>query len=51
MQRRYRETLDDLVAKGLFDGEPVPGSLAINSYLVLHGKEHDAAEEPPSSRE
>lgn len=38
MQRRYRETLDDLVAKGLFDDEPVPGSLAINSYLVLHDK-------------
>jgi hypothetical protein len=41
MQREYRETLDDLVAKGLFDDEPVPGSLAINSYLVLHGDEED----------
>ena len=37
MQRDYRETLDDLVAKGLLDDEPVPGSLAVNSYLVLHG--------------
>lgn len=49
MQMRYRETLDDLVAKGLFDDEPVPGSLAINSYLVLHDEDaekSDAAEEP-----
>lgn len=45
MQRRYRETLDDLVAKGLFDDEPVPGSLAINSYLVLHGDGGEDAEE------
>jgi len=37
MQQRYRETFEDLIAKGLFDDEPVPGSLAINSYLVLHG--------------
>lgn len=37
MQQEYRETLDDLIAKGLFDNEPVPGSLAINSYVVLHG--------------
>ena len=36
MQKEYRETLDDLIAKGLFDDEPIPGSLAINSYLVLH---------------
>ena len=45
MQREYRETLDDLIAKGLFDDEPIPGSLAINSYLVLHdadGAESDA---------
>lgn len=39
MQKRYRETLDDLVEKGLFDDEPVPNSLAINSYLVLHGED------------
>lgn len=54
MQREYQETLDDLIAKGLFDDEPVPGSLAINSYLVLHdagGTEGDAGEEPPSSKE
>ena len=46
MQRRYRETLEDLIEKGLFDNEPVPGSLAINSYLVLHGddEEQDPAE-------
>jgi hypothetical protein len=41
MQKRYQETLDDLVAKGLFDDEPIPGSLAINSYLVLHGDDED----------
>lgn len=45
VQRQYRETLGDLVAKGLFDDEPVPGSLAINSYLVLHGDENDG--DPP----
>ena len=45
MQHRYRETLDDLIAKGLFDDEPVPGSLAINSYLVLHGDGGEDAEE------
>ena len=38
-------TVDDLVAKGLFDDEPVPGSLAINSYLVLHGDGGEDAEE------
>lgn len=42
MQRRYRETLADLIAKGLFDGEPIPGSLGINSYLVLHGDDDSA---------
>lgn len=36
MEKEYRETLDDLVAKGLFDDEPIPGALAIKSYLVLH---------------
>jgi hypothetical protein len=41
MRRRYRETLDDLIAKGLFDDEPFPKSLAINSHLVLHGDEMD----------
>ncbi len=45
MQREYQETLDDLIAKGLFDDEPIPGSLAINSYLVLHDDEPDASEE------
>lgn len=45
MQRRYRETLQDLIEKGLFDDEPVPGSLAINSYLVLH--RDDEEEEQP----
>ena len=41
MQKRYRETLGDLIEKGLFEDEPVPGSLAINSYLVLHGEDDD----------
>ena len=41
MQREYRETLEDLLAKGLFDDEPIPGALAINSYLVLHRKDAD----------
>ena len=53
MQREYRETLDDLVKKGLFDDVPIPGSLAITNYLVLHdadGTESDA-EEPPSREE
>ena len=45
MEKRYQETLNDLVKKGLFSDEPVPGSLAINSYLVLHS---DESEEPPS---
>ena len=45
MEKRYQETLDDLVKKGLFSDEPVPGALAINSYLVLHS---DESEEPPS---
>ncbi len=54
MQKKYRETLDDLVAKGLFDDEPVSGSLAINSYLVLNTEDEekrDAATEPPSGKE
>ncbi|NLX49081.1 MAG: DUF1810 domain-containing protein [Methanospirillum sp.] len=45
MQKRYRETLDDLVARGLFDDEPVPNSLAINSYLVLQGAD-DGSTDP-----
>lgn len=40
-EREDRETLEDLIAKGIFDDEPVPGSLAINSYLVLHGDDED----------
>jgi hypothetical protein len=36
MRERYQRTLDDLVAKGLFDDEPVPTSLAVNSHFVLH---------------
>lgn len=54
MQKRYRETLDDLVAKGLFDDEPIPGSLAINSYLVLHNEDEekrDATEETKPAKE
>lgn len=39
MEKRYRETLADLVAKGLFEDEPVPTSLVMNSYLVLHEKD------------
>ena len=39
MEREYRETLEDLIAKGLFADETVPNSLAVNSYLVLHGDE------------
>ena len=46
MEREYRETLDDLVAKGLFDNEPVPNSLAVNSYLVLHGDDADNGDSP-----
>lgn len=45
MEKRYQETLDDLVKKGLFSDEPVPGALTINSYLVLHS---DDVEKPPS---
>ncbi len=41
MHRQYQETLDDLIAKGIFDDEPVPGSLAVNSYLVLHGDDEN----------
>lgn len=37
MRREYQKTFDDLITKGLFDDEPVPNSLLINSYLVLHG--------------
>lgn len=54
MQKRYRETLEDLVAKGLFDDEPIPGSLAINSYLVLHNEDEeklDATEETKPAKE
>jgi hypothetical protein len=54
MEKKYREMLEDLAKKGLFDDEPIPGSMAINSYLVLHdadGTEGDAGEEPPSSNE
>lgn len=39
MEKRYQETMDDLVTKGLFSDEPVPVALAINSYLVLHPDE------------
>lgn len=37
VQRRYRETFEDLIATGLFENEPVPGSLAIDGHLVPHG--------------
>jgi len=46
MQGRYRETLTDLVEKGLFEDEPVPNSLAVNSYLVLHRKDADGGDPP-----
>jgi hypothetical protein len=39
MKKRYQETLNDLVRKGLFSEEPVPGSLAVNSYLALYSDE------------
>lgn len=41
MEKRYRETLEDLVRKGMFGDETVPGDIAVNSYLVLHGDEMD----------
>jgi hypothetical protein len=41
MKKKYQETLDDLARKGMFDDEPVPGDMAVNSYLVLHGDEPD----------
>ncbi len=44
MEREYRETLEDLIAKGLFDDEPVPNSLAVNSYLVLHGDDAEGGD-------
>ena len=44
MQGRYRETLKDLVEKGLFEDEPAPNSLAVNSYLVLHRKDADGGD-------
>ena len=46
MEREYRETLDDLVAKGLFEDEPIPGSLAVNSYLVLHDADDGEPDAP-----
>ena len=45
MQKRYQETLDDLIAKDLFDDEPIPGSLAINSYLVLQRDDEEEEEQ------
>lgn len=44
MEKEYRETLQDLVANGLFDDEPVPNSLAINSYLALHGNDAEGGD-------
>ena len=40
-QKEYRAALENPIAKGLFDDEPIPGSLAINSYLVLHGDDEE----------
>ena len=45
MRKKYRETLEDLVAKGLFDDAPNPGSLVINSSVVLHGDDAENEEE------
>lgn len=39
MKKLYQETLDDLMRKGMFGDGTVPGDIAINSYLVLHGDE------------
>lgn len=44
MEKEYRETLQDLVVNGLFDDEPVPNSLAINSYLALHGNDAEGGD-------
>jgi len=44
MQGLYRETLTDLVEKGLFEDEPVPSSLAVKSDLVLHRKDTDGSD-------
>lgn len=44
MKEQYRETLEDLVKRGLFFDEPVPGSLAVTNSLVLHP---DVSGNPP----
>ena len=43
-EREDRETLEDLIAKGILDDEPVPNALAVNSYLVLHGDDAEGGD-------
>lgn len=46
-KEQYQKTLTDLADRGFLEDRPVPMSLAVNSYLVLHGDETkgDDAEE------
>lgn len=45
MKKEYQETLEDLMHKGMFSDDAIPGDIAINSYLVLHGDALDKEDE------